>query len=85
MITVGNYTEDLQQGIEEGKVLKEKGGVALISKQEAINWANSNLGVGNYQLYNLCDCEQDSYVDDPTSKYPTKKRLVKRVKMSLIK
>lgn len=82
MVTIGNYTESTIQSINEGKVVKEKGGIAFGSKEEAQEWGNNHLGHGNYQIFPLCpNCEENSFIDTPTLKYPTMKKLIKPVKM----
>ena len=81
MITLGNYTEATQQAIKEGKVNKQAGGVAFETPQEAIEWGNNHVGAGLFQLYQLCDCTEDTYIDDSKPKYPTRKKLIKDVKM----
>jgi hypothetical protein len=81
MITIGNYTENTQQAIKEGKVSKEIGGIAFDTAREAHEWGSNHLGAGNYQLYQLCDCTEDAFIDDSKPKYPTRKKLIKPLKM----
>ena len=82
MITVGKYPDNVIQAINEGKeIIKEAGGVAFLNPQEAIDWGNHHLGAGEFKLYELCDCTEDSFVEDSKPKYPTKKKLIKPLKL----
>ena len=81
MFTVGNYHEELSLAISKGLLVKEKGGIAFESKEEAQEWAIEHMKEG-FQIYPLCtDCVQGSYSDTPTMKYKTMKRLNKPVKL----
>jgi hypothetical protein len=81
LITVGSYTEELQQKIAKGEVVKSVGGVAFEDIFEAISWANNRFGVGKYQLYKLGEHSKEDYVSTATTNYPTMKKLLKEIKI----
>jgi len=71
-----------QEVLDEGETFKGANNIAFEDREEAEDWGVLHYGHGAYDLLELCeDCEDGSYRDEPSNKYKTRKRIIKRVKI----
>lgn len=82
MITVTKIGTISQEAIDKGNAFKDTQNIAFLDREEAEDWAIHHYGHGEYDLLELCgECEEGTYRDEPSNKYKTRKRIVKRVKI----
>ena len=68
--------------IKLGEAFLGKNNMAFDNINEAYIYGNSHHGHGNFTVYPLCsDCAEGSYKDAGTIKYPSMKKLIKKVKI----
>ena len=71
-----------QAALDEGTVFKGTNNIAFEDREEAEAWGILRYGHGAYDLLELCgDCEEGSYRNEPSNKYKSRKRIIKRVKI----
>ena len=82
MITLTKAGRVTQAELDEGETYKGTDNIAFEDREEAEDWGVLHYGHGEYDILQLCeDCEEGSYRDEPSNKYKTRKRIIKRVKI----
>lgn len=79
LYTAGQYNDATIKLIKEGKVGKSKGGVIFTSIKDGELWLKNNYPNGI--VYGLDSYTEQCYKDNPSELYPTKKIVVKLIKM----
>jgi hypothetical protein len=83
MLVIIKNESKLEGKIKAGKAFVQKGHTAFENKEEAEKWGNSHIGHGRFKVYPLCEeCTDDSFSSMGTMKYPTMKKVLRKIKIS---
>lgn len=82
MFAVVKINESTQNAIAKGELFIGNGHQAFEKREEAQHWAEVFHSESPHKVVELCkECEEGSYLDDPSHQYPTRKRVLKTVKV----